>query len=116
MKRAVWLVAMFAASLAAAQTKLDTAALAGAIAGDAITTQRGLSIGMREMDPLARALVSRGIAGQTALSSAQFALVEGAAWILRKAGHDRAAKWLARTAAAGETATATSNAIREHLR
>ena len=47
-----------------AENKIDLSIFAFQLAADAITTQRGLSEGFREVNPLMRPLVTRGAAGQ----------------------------------------------------
>ena len=48
------------------EKKIDVSIFAMQLTADAITTQRGLSTGFREVNPLLRPLVKRGVAGQTA--------------------------------------------------
>src|SRR2546422_673133 len=54
------------------ENKIDFSIFAGQLAADAITTQRGLSSGFREMNPLMRPLVTRGAAGQATASALRF--------------------------------------------
>src|SRR2546425_8180264 len=55
-----------------AENKIDFSIFAGQLAADAITTQRGLSEGFREVNPLMRPLVTRGAAGQATASALSF--------------------------------------------
>ena len=48
------------------ETKVSTGLLAGLVAADAFTTQRGLNNGYREANPIMRPLVTQGTAGQAA--------------------------------------------------
>ena len=54
------------------EDKIDFSIFAGQLAADAITTQRGLSEGFREVNPLMRPLVTRGAAGQATASALSF--------------------------------------------
>src|SRR3989440_9015128 len=47
-----------------AENKIELSIFAVQLTADAITTQRGLSEGFREGNPLIRPLVTRGVAGQ----------------------------------------------------
>ena len=58
-----------------AENKIDLSIFAAQLAADAITTQRGLSEGFREVNPLIRPLVTRGVAGQATASALVLALV-----------------------------------------
>src|SRR2546425_4597106 len=54
------------------ENKIDFSIFAGQLAADAITTQRGLNEGFREVNPLISPLVTRGAAGQATASAAKF--------------------------------------------
>ena len=54
------------------ENKLDFSVLAGLVAADAITTQRGLSQGYREANPLMRPFVTRGAGGEAVGSALGF--------------------------------------------
>jgi hypothetical protein len=60
-----------------AENKVDFSILAGQITVDAITTQHGLSEGMRETNPIIRPLVTRGVAGEAAASGLGFGSLSG---------------------------------------
>src|SRR5256712_8477064 len=55
-----------------AENKIDLSIFAVQLTADAITTQRGLSEGFREVNPLIRPLVTRGVAGQGTASALRF--------------------------------------------
>src|SRR5438132_13523570 len=55
-----------------AENKIDLSIFAGQLAADAITTQRGLSEGFREVNPMIRPLVTRGVSGQAMASDHSF--------------------------------------------
>lgn len=72
------------------ETKIDTGILAGLVATDAFTTQRGLERGFRESNPVMRPFVSRGAAGQAAGSALGFGASLGTAYLLHKTHHHKA--------------------------
>src|SRR5271169_3180301 len=54
------------------ENKMDASILAGLVAADAITTQRGLNQGLREVNPVMRPFVNRGAAGEAVGSALGF--------------------------------------------
>lgn len=72
------------------ETKVDAGILAGLIATDAIQTQRGLSHGLREGNPIMRPFVTRGVGGETVGSALGFGAGIGAVYILHKTHHHKA--------------------------
>ena len=64
------------------ENKVDFSILASQIAVDAVTTQRGLSEGFQESNPILRPLVTRGAAGEAAASSFGFGAALGTAYLL----------------------------------
>ncbi|MGA8150079.1 MAG: DUF5658 family protein [Terriglobales bacterium] len=72
------------------ENKVDFSILAGQIAVDAITTQKGLNQGFRESNPVMRPLVTQGVAGQTAASALGFSAALGTAYLLHRTHHYRA--------------------------
>jgi hypothetical protein len=72
------------------ENKADFSILAGEIAVDAVTTQRGLSEGFRESNPILRPLVTRGAAGETVASSLGFGAALGTAYLLHSVHHHKA--------------------------
>src|ERR1035437_7530457 len=61
------------------ENKVNFSILAGLVAADAVTTQRGLNQGLREVNPIMRPFVTRGAAGQAAGSALGFGAGVGAA-------------------------------------
>ena len=91
------------------ENKIDFSIFAGQIAADAITTQRGLSSGFREMNPLMRPLVTRGAAGQATASALSFGAGLGTVYLLHVMHHYRAERITLRLILAGEGALVGHN-------
>lgn len=72
------------------ETKIDAGILAGLVATDAITTQRGLNRGFREANPIMRPFVTRGTAGQAVGSALGFGAGLGTVYLLHKTHHHKA--------------------------
>jgi len=72
------------------ETKINTGILAGLVATDAITTQRGLERGLGESNPIMRPFVTRGSAGQAAGSALGFGAGLGTVYLLHKTHHHKA--------------------------
>src|SRR2546430_9802584 len=72
------------------ETKVNTGILAGLVAADAITTQRGLEQGYREANPIMRPFVTRGAAGQATGSALGFGAAIGTVYLLHKTHHHKA--------------------------
>ena len=92
-----------------AENKIDLSIFAGQLAADAITTQRGLSEGLREVNPLMRPLVTRGVAGQATASALSFGAGLGTVYLLHVTHHDRAERITLRLILAGEGALVGHN-------
>src|SRR2546427_10640055 len=73
-----------------AENKIDLSIFAVQLTADAITTQRGLSEGFREVNPLIRPLVTRGVAGQATASALSFGAGLGTVYLLHVTHHYRA--------------------------
>jgi hypothetical protein len=91
------------------ENKVDFSILAGQIAVDAITTQRGLSEGMRETNPIIRPLVTRGAAGEAAASGIGFGFAVGTAYLLHQTHHYTAERIATRTMLAVEGGFVANN-------
>ena len=91
------------------ENKIDFSIFAGQVAADAITTQRGLSDGFREVNPLMRPLVTRGVAGQTTASALSFGAGVGTVCLLHATHHYRAERITLRLILAGEGALVGHN-------
>src|SRR3989475_2986421 len=92
-----------------AENKIDLSIFAGQLAADAITTQRGLSEGFREVNPLMRPLVTRGAAGQATTSALSFGAGLGTVYLLHATPHYRAERITLRLILAGEGALVGHN-------
>ncbi|PYV97604.1 MAG: hypothetical protein DMG89_13815 [Acidobacteria bacterium] len=93
------------------ENKIDVSIFAAQLAADAITTQRGLSRGFREVNPLLRPLVKRGVAGQTAATVLSFGTGLGAVYFLHATHHHRAERITLRLILAGEGALVGHNIV-----
>jgi Domain of unknown function (DUF5658) len=94
------------------ENKVDFSILAGQITLDAITTQRGLSEGMRETNPILRPLVTRGVAGEAAASGIGFGFALGTAYLLHTTHHYKAERIATRTMLAVEGGVVANNLSR----
>jgi hypothetical protein len=91
------------------ENKIDFSIFAGQLAADAITTQRGLREGFREVNPLMRPLVTRGVAGQATASLLSFGAGLGTVYLLHVTHHYRAERITLRVILAGEGALVGHN-------
>src|SRR6266571_7613889 len=92
-----------------AENEIDLSIFAGQLAADAITTQRGLSEGFREVNPLMRPLVTRGVAGQGTASALSFGAGLGRVYLRHVTHHYRAERITLRLILAGEGAIVGHN-------
>jgi Domain of unknown function (DUF5658) len=93
------------------ENKVETSVLAGLVAADAITTQRGLNEGLREMNPVMRPLVTRGAGGQAASSAVGFAAAMGFAYWLHRTNHYKAERITMRLMVVGEAGFVANNIV-----
>jgi hypothetical protein len=93
------------------ETKVNVGIFAGLIAADAITTQRGLNQGLREVNPIMRPFVTRGAAGQAAGSAFGFGAGVGMAYLLHRTHHYQAERLTMRLLIAGEGGFVASNIV-----
>jgi hypothetical protein len=91
------------------ETKMNTGIFAGLVAADAITTQRGLSQGYREANPIMRPFVTRGIAGQAAGSALGFGAGLGTVYLLHKTNHHKAERIAMRLMIGVQSAVVANN-------
>jgi hypothetical protein len=91
------------------ETKLNTGILAGLVAADAITTQRGLSNGFREANPIMRPFVTRGVAGQAVGSAIGFGAGMGTVYLLHKTNHHKAERIAMRLIVGVQSAVVANN-------
>jgi hypothetical protein len=95
-----------------AENKIDFSVLAGQIAVDAITTQRGLANGFRETNPVIRPLVTRGVAGEATASGLGFGFGVGTAYLLHRTHHYKAERIAVRSMLAIEGGFVANNLMR----
>ena len=91
------------------ENKLEFGGLAGLVAADGITTQRGLSQGYREVNPLMRPFVTRGAGGEAVGSSLGFGAGLGAVYLLHRTHHYKAERIAMRLIVGGEGAVVGHN-------
>ena len=91
------------------ETKLNTGILAGLVATDAFTTQRGLDRGFREANPIMRPFVTRGAAGQAVGSALGFGAAMGTAYFLHKTHHHKAERIAMRLMIGVQSAVVANN-------
>ena len=91
------------------ETKINTGILAGLVAADAITTQRGLERGYREANPIMRPFVTRGTAGQAAGSALGFSAALGTAYLLHVTHHHKAERIAMRLMVGVQSAVVANN-------
>ena len=93
------------------ENKVNVSILAGLVAADAITTQRGLNQGLREVNPLMRPFVTRGAAGEAAGSALGFGAGVGVAYLLHRTHHYKAERIAMGLMVAGEGGFVANNII-----
>lgn len=93
------------------ENKVNFSVLAGLIAADAVTTQRALSKGYREGDPLMRPFVTRGAAGEAAGSAIGLGAGVGIGYLLHRTHHYKAERITMRLIIVGEGASVANNVI-----
>jgi len=93
------------------ENRVNVSVLAGLIAADGITTQRGLNQGLREVNPVMRPFVTRGAAGEAAGSALGFGAGVGVVYLLHRTHHYKAERITMRVIIAGEGAFVTNNII-----
>jgi len=93
------------------ENKVNFSILAGLVAADAITTQRGLNQGLREVNPIMRPFVTRGAAGEAAGSALVFGAGVGVVYLLHRSHHYKAERIAMRMIVAGEGGFVANNII-----
>ncbi len=91
------------------ENRVNVGILASLITADAITTQRGLSQGLREANPMMRPFVTRGAAGEAAGSALGFGAGVGTAYLLHRTHHYKAERIAMRLIVAGESGFVANN-------
>jgi hypothetical protein len=93
------------------ENRVNVSILAGLVAADAFTTQRGLNQGLREVNPVMRPFVTRGAAGQAAGSALGFGAGVGVVYLLHRSHHYKAERITMRLMVAGEAGFVANNVI-----
>jgi hypothetical protein len=91
------------------EKKAEVGILAGLVAADGITTQRGLSQGLREANPIMRPFVTRGAAGAAAGSALGFGAGLGIVYLLHSNHHYKAERAMMRLIVAGQAGVVANN-------
>ena len=92
-----------------AENKVDFGILGSLVVADAITTQRGLSEGFHEANPLMRPFVTRGAAGEGVGSALGFGAGLGAVYLLHRTHHYKAERITMRLMVGVESAVVANN-------
>ena len=85
--------------------------LAGLVAADAITTQRGLNEGFHEVNPIMHPFVNRGAAGEAVGSALGFGAGVGVVYLLHRSHHYKAERITMRMIVAGESGFVANNIL-----
>jgi hypothetical protein len=93
------------------ENKVNVSIFAGLVAADAVTTQRGLNQGLREVNPIMRPFVTRGAAGQAAGSALGFGAGVGIGYLLHRTHHYKAERLTMRLLIAGEGGFVANNIV-----
>jgi len=93
------------------ENRVNVSILAGLVAADAFTTQRGLNQGLREVNPIMRPFVTRGATGEAAGSALGFGAGFGIVYLLHRSHHYRAERITMRLIVAGEAGFVANNII-----
>ncbi len=93
------------------ENKMNVSILAGLVAADAVTTQRGLNQGLREVNPIMRPLLTRGAAGEAAGSALGFGAGVGVVYLLHRSHHYKAERITMRLFIAGEAGFVANNLV-----
>jgi hypothetical protein len=93
------------------ENRVNVGIFAGLVAADAVTTQRGLNQGLREVNPIMRPFVTRGAAGQAAGSALGFGAGVGVIYLLHSTHHYKAERITMRLLIAGEGGFVASNIV-----
>jgi hypothetical protein len=96
------------------ENRVNAGILAALAAADAITTQRGLYQGMREVNPLMRPFVARGAAGQAAGTALGFGAAMGSVYVLHRTRHYKMERVVMRLMVAGEGGFVANNIVALH--
>jgi hypothetical protein len=93
------------------ENRVDLGVLGALVAADAITTQRGLNEGLREVNPIMRPFVTRGAPGEALGSALGFGAGVGAVYLLHRSHHYRRERMAMRTMVGVEGGFVVNNII-----
>jgi len=93
------------------ENRVNVSILAGLVAADAVTTQRGLNQGLREVNPVMRPFVTRGAPGEAVGSALGFGAGVGIVYLLHRSHHYKAERITMRLMVAGEAGFVANNII-----
>ena len=93
------------------ENKVNVSILAGLVAADAISTQRGLDQGLHELNPLMRPFVTRGAAGQAGGSALGFGAGVGVVYLMHRTHHYKAERITMGLIVAGEGGFVANNIV-----
>jgi len=93
------------------ENRVNVSILAGLVAADAFTTQRGLNQGLREVNPIMRPFVTRRATGEAAGSALGFGAGVGIVYLLHRSHHNRAERITMRLIIAGEAGFVANNIL-----
>jgi hypothetical protein len=93
------------------ENRVSVSILAGLVAADAFTTQRGLNQRLREVNPIMRPFVTRGAAGEAAASALGFGAGVGIVYLLHRSHHYKAERVTMRLIVVGEAGFVANNII-----
>jgi hypothetical protein len=96
------------------ENQVSVGILAGLVTADAITTQRGLNEGLREMNPIMRPFVTRGAAGEAVGSALGFSAGVGAVYLLHRSHHYKAERITMRMMVVCESGFVANNMVAIH--
>jgi hypothetical protein len=96
------------------EKQVNVSILAGLIAADGITTQRGLNEGLREANPIMRPFVTRGAAGEAAGSALGLGAAVGVVYLLHRSHHYKMERIAMRTMVVGESGFVVNNIVALH--
>ena len=93
------------------ENRVNVSILAGLVAADAVTTQRGLNQGLREVNPVMRPFVTRGAPGEAVGSALGFGAGVGIVYLLHRSHHYKAERITMRLMVAGEAGFVANNIV-----
>jgi Domain of unknown function (DUF5658) len=93
------------------ENKVDIAILAGLVAADGITTQRGLNQGLHEVNPVMRPFATRGAAGEAVGSALGFGAEVGVVYLLHRSRLYKAEHFAMRLIVATEAGVVANNIV-----